>query len=38
MGRLTIEISPASKIIADRTAANIGRSIKNLERFMTFSG
>jgi hypothetical protein len=35
IGRLNIEITPASRMIVDNTPAKIGRSIKNLEMFMT---
>ncbi|CAM5213698.1 hypothetical protein BTHI11S_00657 [Bosea thiooxidans] len=34
IGRALIESSPATKIRTERTAAKIGRSMKNLERFM----
>src|SRR5688500_7504627 len=34
-GRSGMAISPAAKIIIERTMANIGRSMKNLEKSMT---
>jgi len=34
IGRLQIEIAPARKMRSERTPAKIGRSMKNLERFI----
>src|SRR5260370_17571600 len=33
-GSLKIEIRPASRMMTDRTPAQMGRSMKNFERFM----
>jgi hypothetical protein len=37
MGRILRAIAPARKMRSDSTPAKIGRSMKNLDRFMSFS-